>query len=409
MIKRTHNKIELLAPCGGMEQLVCAIKYGADAVYVGSKGFSLRAHADNFDGFELKDACDYVHRHGKRIYVAMNAIIKPSETEKVYEEAKAIIDAGADAIIFSDPAVMEIVRSIDENIELHVSTQMSTCNQLSAKFWKKQGVSRIVLGRECTLDDISAIAEENPDLELEAFCHGAMCIAYSGRCLLSSYFTGRSANCGDCTQTCRWQFNITEVKRPGDSLTIEQYGDATYILSSKDLCMIEHIEDMIGSGITSFKIEGRMKTAFYVATVVRAYRMAIDAVLAGKPVPPVAVEETYKTSHREYTTGFYYGNPLEQGQQYGSVAYTRDYEFTARVLDYFPEKKQMLIEQRSKFVKGDRLEVLSPGDEVKEFVAEHIYDEDGNEVDSAPHPQQKLYIDIDFAVEKDDFVRKRKE
>lgn len=408
MTERIHNNIELLAPCGGMEQLVCAIKYGADAVYVGSKGFSLRAHADNFKGLELADACDYVHKHNKKIYVAMNSIIKPHDMEGAYAEAKGIIDAGADAVIFSDPAVLEIVRSIDKNIELHLSTQVSTCNHLSAQFWKKQGVSRIVLGRECTLEDVKTISAHNNELELEAFCHGAMCIAYSGRCLLSSYFTGRSANCGDCTQTCRWQFNITEVKRPDDSLVIEQYGDATYILSSKDLNMIEHIGDMINSGITSFKIEGRMKTAFYVATVVRAYRMAIDAVLEGKPVPKEAVEETYKTSHREYTTGFFYGNPLEDGQQYGSSAYIRDYEFTGRVLDYLPEKGQMLIEQRSKFSLGDTLEVLSPGSEIKSFVVEHMYDEDGNSVASAPHPQQKLYIDIDFAVSPDDFVRKAK-
>lgn len=408
MTERIHKKTELLAPCGGMEQLVCALKYGADAVYVGSKGFSLRAHADNFSGFEMEHACEYVHKQGKKIYVAMNSIIKPRDMDMVYQEVKDIINAGADAIIFSDPAVMEIVRSIDKDIELHLSTQVSTCNHLSAGFWQKQGVSRIVLGRECTLEDIKLISRDNDGLELETFCHGAMCIAYSGRCLLSSYFTGRSANCGDCTQTCRWQFNITEVKRPGDSLTIEQYGDATYILSSKDLNMIEHIGDMIDAGITSFKIEGRMKTAFYVATVVRAYRMAIDAVLEGKPVPMEAVEETYKTSHREYTTGFFYGNPLEEGQQYGSVAYTRDYEFTARVLDYFPEKGQMLIEQRSKFLVGDTLEVLTPKSGLKTFVVEHMYDEEGNPVDSAPHPQQKLYIDVDFAVEKDDFLRKAK-
>lgn len=408
MIRKMRNNIELLAPCGGMEQLICAIKYGADAVYVGSKGFSLRAHADNFDGFEIGKACDYVHSKGKKIYVAMNSVLKPDQMDGAYREIKSIINAGADAVIFSDPAVLEIVRSVDKSIELHLSTQVSTCNGYSAEFWKKQGVSRVVLGRECSLEDIKRISLHNPDLQLEAFCHGAMCIAYSGRCLLSSYFTGRSANCGDCTQPCRWQFNITEVKRPDDTLTIEQCGDETYILSSKDLNMIEHLLDMMDSGITSFKIEGRMKTAFYVATVVRAYRQALDAVLDGKPVTKDMVAETYKTSHREYTTGFYYGNPLEEGQQYGSVAYTRDYEFTGKVLDYIKDKGQMLIEQRSKFVTGDTLEVLCPGDEIRSFTVEHMYDEDGNEVFSAPHPQQKLYIDVNFPVEKDDFIRKAK-
>ncbi|MBQ9624749.1 MAG: U32 family peptidase [Clostridia bacterium] len=389
-----------------MEQLVSAVKYGADAVYTGSSSFSLRAHADNLTALELGRACDIVHKNGKRIYVAMNSIIKPEQMDKAYGEVKEIINAGADAIIFSDPAVLEIVNSLGGGIDLHLSTQVSTCNHLSAEFWQKNGVKRIVLGRECTLSDIKQIKAHNSDLDLEAFCHGAMCIAYSGRCLLSSYFTGRSANCGDCTQTCRWQFNITEVKRPNDTLTIEQYGDATYILSSKDLCMIEHLPDMIESGISSFKIEGRMKTAFYVATVVRAYRRALDAVLEGKPVAKEDVEETLKVSHREYTTGFFYGNPLEQGQQYGETAYTRDYEFTGVVLDYLPEKKQMLIEQRSKFVVGDTLEVLTPGNAIISFVVENMYDEEGNRVEEAPHPKQRLCIDVDFAVQKNDFIRK---
>lgn len=404
--KTTNNKIELLAPCGGMEQLVSALKYGADAVYVGSHGFSLRAHADNFEGMGLDYACKMVHDVGKKIYVAMNSILKPEQLDDAYKEIGQIINMGADAIIFSDPAVMEMVRSQNKTIELHLSTQVSTSNQYSAGFWQKQGVSRVVLGRECTLEDIGVISSHSPDLELEAFCHGAMCIAYSGRCLLSSYFSGRSANCGDCTQPCRWQFNITEIKRPDDSLTIEQYGNETYILSSKDLNMIEHLDDMLESGITSFKIEGRMKTSFYVATTVRAYRQALDAVLDGKPVTREIYEETLKTSHREYTTGFYYGNPLEEAQQYGSVAYTRDYEFSGRVLDYFEDSGKMLIEQRSKFLTGDTLEVLTPGKEIKSFVVEHMYDEEGNEVTSAPHPQQKLYIDVDFKVEAHDFIRK---
>lgn len=407
MNKMNNNVCELLAPCGGMEQLNTAIKYGADALYIGSSGFSLRANAENFDDFSMNKAVETAHKHDKKIYVAMNSVIKPDRIDDAYKETKRIIESGADAIIIADPAMISIVRSLDKDIEMHLSTQVNTCNQLSTKFWHEQGIKRVVMARECTMQDIAKIKAFNPDVDIEAFVHGAMCIAYSGRCLLSSYFTGRSANCGDCAQTCRWQFDITEVKRPEHNLTIEQYGQATYILSSRDLNMIRHIKDLIDAGVYSLKIEGRMKTAFYVGTIVRAYRKAIDAVLEGKPITQEIIDETYKTSHRRYTTGFFYGNPIEEGQQYDSSSYVRDYEFSGIVLDYFPEKKQMLIEQRSKFVVGDTLEVLTPGDKIQSFVVGNMYDEDGNKVESAPHPQQKLYIDVDFPVEKNDFIRRQ--
>lgn len=400
--------IELLAPCGGMEQLRAAIKYGADAVYVGTKQFSLRAHADNFQS--LKEPCDYAHDHGKKIYVAMNSVISPSMIVEAKEAILEIYNAGADAIIVSDPGLIELTKQIAPQLEIHLSTQVSTSNQYAASFWHKAGVKRIVLARECTLEDVKTINENTPEgLELEAFCHGAMCIAYSGRCLLSSYFTGRSANCGDCTQPCRWEYEITEVKRPEDGMIIEQDNHGTYILSSKDLNMIEYIPQMIDAGIISFKIEGRMKTAFYVGSVVRAYRMAIDAVLAGKPVPKAAFEETCKASHRRYTTGFFFGNPLEEGQQYDRQAYIRESEFTGIVLDYDHQKKQAIIEQRYKFLKGDRLEVMMADGTNKELIVHHMYDEFGNEIESAPHPQQRIYIDCDFEVCYGDLIRKDKE
>ncbi len=405
------KKTELLAPAGDMNKLKTALHFGADAVYVGGSAFSLRANAKNFDDQMLKEAVEYTHSVGKKIYVATNILAKNKDFDMLGDYFKYLYSIGADAVIISDPGVMMICKEYAPQLEIHLSTQANTTNKYSAKFWAEQGVKRVVLARETSMEDIKEIREFLPDdIEIEAFVHGAMCISYSGRCLLSNALTGRASNRGDCVQACRWEYQIVEAHRGGQPLTIGQDGDkGTYILNSKDLNMIEHIDELIENGVYSFKIEGRMKSPYYVASVVNAYRKAIDSYYANpteyKPSEKL-VSELYKNSHRDYTTGFYYDSSdsvcLNTSQP------KCDYEFMAEVRGYDEQRGGIVVEQRNRFKIGDTLEILSNNDEYwnKQLVIENMYDMEANQVDDAKLVQQKLFIPTPFKLTERDILRK---
>ncbi|MDE7337350.1 MAG: U32 family peptidase, partial [Clostridia bacterium] len=340
------NRVELLAPAGDMEKLKTALHFGADAVYVGGSKFSLRANAKNFEEAELAQAVEYTHRLGKKIYVAANVFANNADFDGLKEYFISLKEIGVDAVIISDPGVLALCREVAPDLEIHLSTQANTTNKYSAKFWAEQGVKRIVLARETPMKDIREIREFLPqNIEIEAFVHGAMCIAYSGRCLLSNALTGRASNKGDCVQACRWEYSIVETNRGGQPLTIGQEERGTYLLNSKDLNMIEHIGELAEAGVYSFKIEGRMKSPYYVASVVNAYRQAIDLYYKdGKDakLPASLIDELFKNSHRDYTTGFYFGEKdsvcLETSQP------KCDYEFIAQVKGYDEEKGMLVVE-----------------------------------------------------------------
>lgn len=404
-------KTELLAPAGDMNKLKTALHFGADAVYVGGSAFSLRANAKNFDDKMLKDAVEYTHSVGKKIYVAVNILAKNHDFAMLGDYFAYLSQIDVDAVIISDPGVMMVCKAFAPNMEIHLSTQANTTNKYSAKFWADQGVKRIVLARETSMSDIKEIREFLPDdIEIEAFVHGAMCISYSGRCLLSNALTGRASNRGDCVQACRWEYKIVEANRGGEPLTIGQDGDkGTYILNSKDLNMIEHIDELIQKGVYSFKIEGRMKSPYYVASVVNAYRKAIDSYYTNpstyKPNEQLT-SELFKNSHRDYTTGFYYDSSdsvcLNTSQP------KCDYEFMAEVKCYDERRGGIIIEQRNRFKVGDTLEILSNNDEYwnKEIVIKEMYDTDGNIVEDAKIVQQQLFIPTSYKLTERDILRK---
>ena len=405
------KRVELLAPAGDMNKLKTALHFGADAVYVGGSQFSLRANAKNFGEKELAEAVEYTHKLGKKIYVAANVFANNSDFVGLKDYFVSLQKIGVDAVIISDPGVLALCREVAPNLEIHLSTQANTTNKYSAKFWAEQGVKRIVLARETSMADIREIREFLPEqYEIEAFVHGAMCIAYSGRCLLSNALTGRSSNKGDCVQACRWEFSIVETKRGGNPITIGQEERGTYLLNSKDLNMIEHIGELAESGVYSFKIEGRMKSPYYVASVVNAYRQAIDLYYEkGKDakLPQSLIDELYKNSHRDYTTGFYFGDKdnvcLETSQP------KCDYEFIAEVKGYDEQKRMLIVEMRNRFAIGDELEILSAD---KEYVnkilhIEKMYDADMQSVDDAKIVQQILYIPTDMKLKERDILRKK--
>ena len=403
--------IELLAPAGDLNKLKTAIHFGADAVYVGGSAFSLRANAKNFGEEELLEAVKYVHDAGKKIYVAVNIFAFNDDFDELKKYFIFLQKANVDAVIISDPGVICVCKEVAPGLEIHLSTQANTTNKYAAKFWADNGVKRVVLARETKLEDIKGIREYLPDdVEIEAFVHGAMCISYSGRCLLSNALTGRSSNRGDCVQACRWEFEFYEKNRKGSPLTIGEDGRGTYIMNSKDLNMIEHIDKLIEAGVYSFKVEGRMKSPYYVASVINAYRKAIDLYYKDpknyKPSQAL-IDELFKNSHRDYTTGFYFGEKdsvcLETSQP------KCDYEFIAEVRGYDEEKGMLLVEMRNRFQKGDVLEVLSNNDEYwnKQLKIEEMYDEKGNPIDDAKLVQQKIYIKTDMKLTERDILRKR--
>ncbi|MBR6529313.1 MAG: U32 family peptidase [Firmicutes bacterium] len=406
------KKPELLAPAGDLEKLKIAVLYGADAVYFGGETFSLRAGAGNFTYEEMKEGIEFAHAHGAKCHLTVNIFAHNEDIEPFIDYLKRVKDLGIDAFIASDPGVIDMIQENIPDAEIHLSTQANMTNYRTANFWYKRGLKRLVTARELTLEEIKELKANIPeDMELESFIHGAMCISYSGRCLLSNFMIERDANRGACAHPCRWKYTLMEEQRPGEYFPIEEDDRGTYILNSKDLCLIEHLPELIEAGISSFKIEGRMKSVFYVATIVSAYRKAIDAYCenpAEYKFKDDWMTELCKVSHREFTTGFYFHKPTNNDQNYRTSAYTRDYSFVGMIKDYDPETGYAIVEQRNKMVIGDKIEVFGPGADFFEQELKEMYDEEGNAVDSAPHPQQILKIKMDKPVAPFFMIRKEK-
>lgn len=408
------NNIELLAPAGNLEKLKMAIRYGADAVYLGGEAFGLRAAAKNFTMEQIEEGLKFAHDRNKKVYVTLNIIPHNEDLEGLPEYVKELDNMGIDAVIVSDPGVVSIVRDVAPNMEIHLSTQANTTNYATANFWHKQGIKRIIVARELSLREVAEFVNKTPDdLDVEAFVHGAMCISYSGRCLLSNYMVNRDANRGECAQSCRWKYHLMEESRPGEYYPVYENERGTFIFNSKDLCMIEHIPELINSGIKSLKIEGRMKSPYYVATIVRAYRMALDNYLAD-PENYVYnnewLKEIKKASHRDFTTGFYFDKPSDEDQLYESSSYIRNYDFVGLVLDYDKENKIAKVEQRNRIFVGDEVEFFGPQKEHFVQTIKQMWNHNKEEIDVAPHPQQKIYIKVEKPVESFDMIRKpRKE
>ena len=406
------KKIELLAPAGDMEKLKTAIIYGADAVYFGGEMFSLRAGAGNFTVEEIAEAMEFVHEHGCKGYMTINIYPHNDDIPLLRDYLAKIREIPVDAFLVSDPGVMGLIRDEIPDAEIHLSTQANTTNYLTARYWASQGVSRIVTAREMSLAEIAKMRSELPDdIEIEAFVHGAMCISYSGRCLLSNFMVGRDANRGACTHPCRWKYALVEQQRPGEYFPIEEDDRGSYILNSRDLCMIDHIDDLAAAGVTSLKIEGRMKSMYYVATVVSAYRAALDEYLEDPDnytFDSTHFDELCKASHREFTHGFYYNKPTDKDQNYLTSDYTRDYSFVGLVRETDPVTGLTTVEQRNKFSVGDVIEIFGPYTPYYEETIEEMYNEEGEPVESAPHPQQILKIRFKRVPGENFIMRKKK-
>lgn len=403
------NKVELLAPAGDLERLKIAITYGADAVYIGGEIFGMRTAAKNFSKEDMIEGVNFAHERGKRVFVTVNIIPHNEDFKELPEYLKELEDIGVDAVILADPGVLSVVKEVTPNMEVHISTQANNTNYMSANFWYNQGIKRVVMAREMSFDEIKEIREKTPEgMDIEAFVHGAMCISYSGRCLISNYMTGRDANRGSCAQSCRWQYHLVEEKRPGEYYPIYEDERGTFFFNSKDLCMIEYIPQIIQSGIYSLKIEGRMKTAYYVASVVRAYRMAIDEYYKNPETwkfNPMWLQELEKGSHRHFTTGFYINKPESSEQNYESASYVRNYDFIGIVRDV-EDSGLVITEQRNKMCVGDEIEVMGPYKETTYTNIEEMYNEDGEPIESAPHPRQIVKLKLGVEVDKDYMLRK---
>lgn len=375
---------ELLAPAGNLSKLKTAIDYGADAVYLGGNRLNLRAFADNFTDEEIREGVEYAHSRGKRVYMAINVFPHNDDLKGLEEYLRSTVDLGIDALIMSDPGIIMKAREVIPEMELHLSTQANNVNYLSAQFWHSQGIKRIVLARELSLKEIAELIEKTPDtLEIEAFIHGAMCMAYSGRCLLSSYMTGRDANRGACAQPCRYKYYLVEEKRPDEPMEIIEDDRGSYIMNSKDLCMIEHIPELMESGIVSFKIEGRMKSEYYVAAIVKAYREAIDSYVRdpkGYTFRPEWLDLLLRVSHRKYHTGFYFGR--SDTQIYDTSSYVRDYDIVA-VAKGKDKDGKYLIEEKNRLFPGDGFEVMRVHGDVFKVSLTDFKDEDGNPIEAA--------------------------
>ena len=404
------NKIELLAPAGDLEKLKIAIDYGADAVYLAGELFGLRAGAKNFTIEEMEEGVAYAHERGKKVHLTLNIFAHNEDISALEQYLDEIAHIPFDAFIISDAGIISLVMEKMPDREIHLSTQANTTNYRTAEFWHRQGVRRVVLGREMSLEDIRTTRKNlSPTMEIEAFVHGAMCISYSGRCLLSNFMTERGANQGQCAHPCRYKYALMEEKRPGEFYPVEEDDRGTYIFNSKDMCMIEHIPELIEAGLASLKIEGRMKSVFYVATVVRAYRQAIDAYYAdpeGWTFKEEWLEELKKVSNRHFTNGFYYNKPRNVDQNYETSAYYREFTFIGLVLDYDPETKIATVEQRNKISEGDFVEVFGPGDTCFTQTIEGMTDEEGNPIAAAPHAQQIVKIPMAQPVGKNFMVRR---
>ncbi len=400
---------ELLAPAGDLEKLQAAVIYGADAVYLGGKQFGLRERAGNFTLEEMARGVEYAHARGVKAYVTVNIFAHNRDLDDLPAYLRQLEEIGVDAVIVSDPGVLVLVRQTTPRLPVHLSTQANTTNWLAARFWQQQGVSRIVLARELTLEEIREIRRQ-VQVPLEVFVHGAMCISYSGRCLLSNYMTGRDANRGDCAQACRWRYALVEEKRPGEYFPVEEGCRGTYILSSRDLCLLEYIPQLVEAGVDSLKIEGRVKSVHYVATVVSVYRQALDACRADPArfqVQTRWLEELGKVSHREYTSGFFTGTTAKAAQGAVDSLYRRPYTFVGVVRDYDPARGLALVEQRNRFARGEELEVLLPGGQTFTFVVAGLYNEEMVSIDAALHPRQKVFLSLPRPVLPWSLLRRR--
>lgn len=404
------NKPELLAPAGDLEKLKMAIIYGADAVYIGGEEFGLRKASKNFTLEDIEKGIKFAHDRDRKVYVTLNIIPHNEDLVGLDEYVLELEKIGVDGVIVADPGVFSVIRRVAPNIHIHLSTQASATNYETIKFWYDLGIRRVVVARELSLDEIKEIKESLPeDLEIEAFVHGAMCISYSGRCLLSNYMVGRDANRGECAHPCRWKYSLMEEKRPGEYFPIYENEKGTFIFNSKDLCMIENIPELIEAGVCSFKIEGRVKSQYYVATVIRSYRKAIDEYFRLKEdyvYKEEWLEEIKKASYRDFTTGFYFKKPTGEDQVYGSSSYIREYDFIGLVLDYDEKTEVATIEQRNRIFVGDEIEVFSPNKEFFVQKIEDMWNENGEEIDVAPHPQQIIKIKMKKPVENWDIIRK---
>lgn len=407
------KKPELLVPASSLEVLKIAIAYGADAVYIGGEAFGLRAKAKNFSLKEMGEGIAFAHERGARVYVTANILAHNDDLAGVRTYFEELKEIKPDALIISDPGIFTIAREICPEIEVHISTQANNTNYGTYRFWYGLGARRVVSARELSLKELKEIRRNIPkDMEMETFIHGAMCISYSGRCLLSNYFTGRDANRGACTHPCRWKYAVVEEKRPGEYLPVYENERGTYIFNSKDLCMIEHIPELMESGIDSFKIEGRMKTALYVATVARTYRKAIDDYLESQEKYqenlPWYREQITGCTYRQFTTGFFFGKPDETTQIYDNNTYVKEYTYLG-IVGEGNALGQYRIEQRNKFSVGEVLEVMKPGGENVAVTVRGIYNQEGEPMESAPHPKQVLWVDLGQPLEAFDILRRQEE
>ena len=407
----TERKVELLVPAGSLEVLKVAVDYGADAVYIGGQAYGLRAKADNFSIEEMKKAAEYAHAKNAKVYVTANIFAHNYDIEGMKTYFEQLKDTGVDAVLVSDPGIFMLAKETMPDMELHISTQANNTNYLTYNFWYKMGAKRVVTARELSLVEIKQIREHIPeDMEIESFMHGAMCISYSGRCLLSSYFTGRDANRGACTHPCRWKYHIVEETRPGEYMPVNEDDRGTYIFNSKDLCMIEHIPEMIDAGIDSFKIEGRMKTALYVATVARTYRKAIDDYMESPELYRSNMEyyksEIAKCTYRQFTTGFYFGKTDQDSQIYDNNTYIKNCTYIGNIQEV-TEDGLAVFEQKNKFSVGEEIECMNFDGTNTVCRVEEIYNDRMEPMESAPHPKMQLYVKLDRPVSAGMILRRQ--
>ncbi|MCR5201608.1 MAG: U32 family peptidase [Lachnospiraceae bacterium] len=409
------KKPELLAPAGSLEVLKIAVLYGADAVYIGGDMFSLRAKAKNFSLEDMKEGIEFAHEHNAKVYVTANITAHNDDLEGIKKYFAELKNIKPDALIISDPGVFTLAREICPEIEIHISTQANNVNYMTYNFWKTLGSTRVVSARELSIKEIGELRKNIPeDLEIETFIHGAMCISYSGRCLLSNYFTGRDANRGACTHPCRWKYYVMEENRPGEYLPVYENERGTYIFNSKDLCMIEHIPDMVNAGINSFKVEGRMKTALYVACIAKTYREAIDDYFTSEELykerMPHYMDEISKCTYRQFTTGFFYGKPDHESQVYDNNTYVTRYSFLG-IIKNVDDKKIAWFEQKNKFSVGDTIEIMRPKKDNIICKVSEMYDAEGEAIENCPHPSVMVGIKLEGDIELDpyDILRVEKE
>ncbi|MDW7650709.1 MAG: U32 family peptidase [Bacillota bacterium] len=404
------RKPEILAPAGDLEKLKMAVIYGADAVYLSGKHFGMRAFAGNFDEDEMRRGVAFARENGAKVYVTVNIFAGNDDINSLPPYLLTLADIGIDALIVADPGVFALARETVPSLACHLSTQANTTNWQSARFWQEAGFSRVVLARELTLAEIAQISSR-VDIELEVFAHGAMCWAYSGRCYLSHHLEGRSGNRGECAQACRWNYHLVEERHPGEYMPVYEDERGTYILNARDLCLLDHIPELVKAGVTSFKIEGRMKSAYYVATVTRAYRRALDAYLADPDnfSPREFRKELETISHRPYSTGFLLGNPGPRGQVYDTTAQVASHEFIGVVQSYDSAARRAVVEMRNRFAAGETLEVVGPNTDSRTFTVANLQSSTGEPVGEAIRVQEHVSLDMPFAVEAYSLIRRRKE